>query len=269
MPSRGCHSLNAYQGLGALGWAVHTRCKSVTSSLQSYETGAIILPIVQMRPLRHREMKFAQGPVGCGWQSWVLNPTSLTSAPRLFRPLVNDQGAGLRALGPWAHLCCMRWGTSQGVGTSWERGWSPPPPEEVRQRTAVCTEGSPLSIVPPTTHTLGWGDREKGGRLEEATSELGPESGRSLGGQRKRHPGVWNSEGKGQTSARGRRRVWGVTGALLGTMWSGRSVGASDSPIKSFKVSVCFPRAAWRKRPRGRGTRGKEAQVRLVHGERW
>lgn len=114
MPSRGCHSLNAYQRLGALGWAVHTRCKSVTSSLQSYETGAIILPIAQMRPLRHREMKFAQGPVGCGWQSWVLNPTSLTSAPRLFRPLVNDQGAGLRALGPWAHLCCMRWGTPQG-----------------------------------------------------------------------------------------------------------------------------------------------------------
>lgn len=64
MPLRGCHSLNAYQGLGALGWAVHSRCKSVPSSLQSYETGAIILPHCTDETTEAQRDEVCPGPCG-------------------------------------------------------------------------------------------------------------------------------------------------------------------------------------------------------------
>lgn len=75
---------------------------------------------------------------------------------------------------------------------------------------------------------------------------------------------AWEARGRGiQVSGTAKAKGKPALEGEGGEGWEGdrcpsgysveRSVGASDSPTRSFKVSVCFPRAAWRKRPRRRG----------------
>lgn len=62
---------------------LHLQVYYLTKFSQPYGEGTVILPVLQMRKLRHRGVKaFTQHDTADTWQSWGLNPEVLKESQK-------------------------------------------------------------------------------------------------------------------------------------------------------------------------------------------